>query len=98
MVHDMATKKVTITLPEDMVEKGHELAREDGMSFSAWIAELTEDEIRRQDGLAAMREWERVYGPFTDEEIARADADIDRAEAAIERIEAELGERKRYAA
>jgi multidrug resistance efflux pump len=84
----MATKKVTITLPEEMVEKGHTLARQDGMSFSAWVAELAEDEIRRQDGLAAMREWEELYGAFTEEEIAEADADLDRADAALEKAKA----------
>ncbi len=94
----MATKKVTITLPEDMVEEGHALAREDGMSFSAWVAELAEDEIRRQRGLAAMQEWERLYGPISEEARSWAKAEMDRAEAEIERIEAEARMQTRGAA
>jgi metal-responsive CopG/Arc/MetJ family transcriptional regulator len=79
----MATKKVTITLPEDMVEYGHAMASEEGMSFSAWIAEVTRHEIRRQRGLAAMREWEELDGPITEEERAQARDEMHRAEAAL---------------
>jgi hypothetical protein len=95
MVHGMATKKVTITLPEDMVEEGHALAAEDGMSFSAWIARLTHHEVRRQRGLAAMRELEKWEGPISEEAREWARAEMRRAEDALEKKKAAAREARR---
>lgn len=84
----MATKKITITLPEDFLERLREFAKEAGMPLSTWITQLVEHEIRVRVGLAAMREWEAEEGPLTEEEIAAADAIIAKADAAAARAAA----------
>jgi hypothetical protein len=77
----VATKKITITIPEDAIARLRAFAKEVGMPLSTWITELVEHEIRIRDGLAAIREWEAVDGPLTEEEIAEADAIIAKADA-----------------
>lgn len=81
MVDGVATKKITITLPEDILERLKGFAKEVGMPLSTWIAQTIEDEIRNREGLAAMREWEALDGPLTEEEIAEADAILAKADA-----------------
>lgn len=78
----MATKKVTITLPEEVVERVAELAGEAGLPVSTYITRVAEHHIRVRDGLAAMKEWEAEHGAFTDEELAKADDIIAAALAA----------------
>jgi cytosine/adenosine deaminase-related metal-dependent hydrolase len=77
----VATKKITITLPEDALAAVRRFAKEKGMPLSTWIAQQVEHEIRCLEGLAAMREWEAEHGAFTEEEIAEADAILAKADA-----------------
>jgi hypothetical protein len=72
----VATKKVTITLPVDVVDRVTVLAGEAGLPVSTYITRIAEHHIRIQDGLAAMREWEAEHGPLTDEELTQADERI----------------------
>lgn len=83
----MATKKVTVTLPEDVLAAGNELARKAGLPFSTWLARATEHEVRLQDGLAAMRAWEDENGAFSADEIAWADGELAKADAAMRAAE-----------
>jgi hypothetical protein len=78
---NVATKKITITLPEDHLAQVRAFAKEVGMPLSTWLAKMVEHEIRIRGGLAEMREWEAEHGPFTEEEIAWADAQIAAADA-----------------
>ncbi|KAA2248874.1 ribbon-helix-helix protein, CopG family [Solihabitans fulvus] len=81
----MVTKKVTITLPEEVVEKVSELARSAGLPVSTYLTRLAEHHIRVNDGLAAMREWEAEYGaPSAEAEAWLADH--------IKRIDMEMQE------
>ena len=77
----MATKKITITLPEEHVDRAKELAMEAGLPLSTWIAQIVEHEARIQAGLAAMREWDAEEGPLTEEELAEAKAVWAKADA-----------------
>jgi hypothetical protein len=53
------------------------------MSLSAWLNEASETaletEIRLEDGLVGVAEWEAENGPITAEELAKADAILDAA-------------------
>ena len=42
------------------------------MSVSAWMTEAARRALRIRDGLAAVAEWEREHGAFTDEELRSA--------------------------
>jgi len=76
----MATRKVTITLDEDLVEAMARTARETGVPLSRLIASAAEREMRRRIGLAAVAEWEAEHGAFTPDELATARAEIAAAE------------------
>lgn len=78
----MATKKITITLPEEYLEQARNLAKEAGLPLSTWIAKTVEHEARIQAGLAAMREWDAEDGPLTEEELVAAAIEIAKADAA----------------
>jgi cytosine/adenosine deaminase-related metal-dependent hydrolase len=77
----VATRKITITLPEEDLEQVKELARKAGLPLSTWIAQTLEHDARIQAGLEAMREWQDEHGVFTEEELAWADAQIAAADA-----------------
>jgi predicted transcriptional regulator len=73
---DMATRKVTITLDEDLVEGMTRTARRAGIPLSRLIASAAEREMRRRIGQSAVAEWEAEHGAFTPEELAAARAEM----------------------
>lgn len=79
----MTTKKVTITIPEEILAEASVLAEKAGLPFSTWLAQTVAHAVRIERGLAAMQEWEAEHGAFTDEEVAWADAQIAQAEAGV---------------
>ncbi|MFB7518230.1 hypothetical protein [Streptomyces sp. NPDC056144] len=70
----MATKKYTVTLPEELAE---EIRREVGQGgFSAYVTHAIQRQ-REQDRLGELVEWmAEENGPLTDEERAAADAEF----------------------
>lgn len=74
----MASKKVTVTLPEELVERAKELAEEEGIALSTFVAYATAQYARTKIGLAAMREWDEKYGPPSAEDEAWVDEQIGR--------------------
>ena len=72
----MATRKVTITLDEDLIEAMAGTARAAGVPLSRMIASAAEREMRRRIGLAAVAEWEAEHGAFTPEELAAARVEL----------------------
>ena len=73
MVSGMATKKYTVTLPEELAE---EIRREVGAGgFSAYVTRAIERQ-REQDRLGELVGWmQEEGGPLTDEEMAAAEAE-----------------------
>jgi len=82
----MATKKVTITMPEETVARLHHLSQRSGVPMSRIVSSAAEGYLRQQLGLAAIEEWIAENGDFTPEEIAHADALIAAAEEANLRL------------
>jgi hypothetical protein len=72
----MATRKITITIDEQLVDAMVAAAREAGIPLSRMIASAAEREMRRSIGLAAVAEWEAEHGAFTPEELAAARAEM----------------------
>lgn len=84
MVDGMATKKYTVTLPEELAEAIRAEVGPGG--FSRYVTHAIERQ-REQDRLGELVDWlEAEYGPVTEEELAQAEAE--RRE--IERKHAEL--------
>lgn len=73
MVSGMATKKYTVTLPEELAE---EIRREVGPGgFSAYVTHAIERQ-REQDRLGELVAWmQEEGGPLTEEELAEAEAE-----------------------
>jgi hypothetical protein len=66
----MASKRVTITLDESLVEAMADAARESGVPLSRLIASAAERELRLRAGRATIRERQAEHGAFTSEELA----------------------------
>jgi len=89
MVNGMATKKYTVTLPEELAE---EIRSEVGPGgFSRYVTRAVERQRERERLHDAVTWWESEYGPVTGEELAQAEAE--RRE--IEQSHAEREERVR---
>lgn len=72
----MATRKVTITLDEDLASALGSAAREAGIPLSRLIARAAERELRLSFGRRVLAEWQEEHGAFTPEELAAARAEI----------------------
>jgi hypothetical protein len=72
----MATMKVTITLPQELVEALGAAAREDGIPLSRLVASAAEGELRRRIGRRLVADWQAEHGAFTAEELAAARAEM----------------------
>ena len=77
----MASKKVTITLDESLVEALAGAAEEEGIPLSRLVAGAAERELRLRAGRAVIREWQDEQGGFTPDELAAARADMAAADA-----------------
>jgi hypothetical protein len=79
----MPVQKVSISLDESVLVAAREVAKRRGMSLSAWLNEASETaletEVRLEDGLAGVAEWEAEHGPISAEALAKADAILDAA-------------------
>ncbi len=83
MVSSMATKKVTVTIPEELLEEIRAEAVERGLS--AYVAEALRFK-RDRDRLLELANWlEEEYGPVTDEERAAAAEELADLDAEHER-------------
>lgn len=77
----MATRKVTITLPDELVEALGAAARADGVPLSRFVASAAELELRRRIGQQVVGDWQAANGAFTVEELAAARAEMALADA-----------------
>lgn len=81
MVYAVATKKITITLPEETLASLRSSAAKAGLPLSTYLAEVTAHHARIQDGLAEQRQWEAEHEPFTQDEIDEVDRRLARLDA-----------------
>lgn len=79
----MATKKITITLPEEILAALRVQASSSGVPLSTYIAGISEHHARIRAGLAESRRWESEHGAFTVDEMAAIDREIAQAEAGL---------------
>jgi hypothetical protein len=77
----MVTRKVTITLDEDLIEAIGVAAREEGVPVSRLIAGAAERELRLRIGRNVVAEWQAQQGAFTPEELAAVKAELAAADA-----------------
>ena len=83
MVSCMATKKVTVTIPEDLLDEIRADAAERGLS--AYVAEALRFK-RDRDRLVELVDWlQEEHGPVTDDEHAAALDELEEVDAEHER-------------
>lgn len=74
MVDGMATKKYTVTLPEELAEAIREQVGPGG--FSRYVTQALERRYAHDRLGEAVQWWEEEYGPITEEEEAWADQEM----------------------
>jgi hypothetical protein len=79
----MATRKITITMPEELVDQIKAYTDAEGTSVSAWISAAAAQQARFRATDEFLADWQREHGAFTPEELAEAEAKIAAAEAAV---------------
>ncbi len=79
----MPVRKLSVALEEHVADAARQAAKRRGMSLSAWLNEASvsalERDLRLEDGLAGVAEWEAEDGPISTEDLAKADAILDAA-------------------
>ncbi len=61
--------KLAITVDPEVHGQVLAAAAAQGVSISAWMTDAARRALRQQDGLAAVRAWERQFGKLTDQEM-----------------------------
>jgi hypothetical protein len=64
--------KLAITVDPDVHGQVLAAAAAQGMSISAWMTDAARRALRREEGLAAVAEWEAQHGQLTAKEMEEA--------------------------
>lgn len=64
--------KLAITVDPEVHENILAAATQDGLSVSAWLTIAAREALQRRAGLAAVAQWEKQHGLFTEEEMDQA--------------------------
>lgn len=66
--------KRSVSLSDDVARAAEVAAKEDGVSFSAWLSAAAERQLLVRQGLRGVAAWESESGTLTAEEIAAGEA------------------------
>ena len=61
--------KLAITVDPDTHKSVLAAAARDGVSVSAWMTLAAREALKRRAGLAAVAQWEKEHGRFTEDEM-----------------------------
>jgi hypothetical protein len=64
--------KLAITVDPNIHEKILAEAAREGVSVSAWMTSAAREVLQRRAGLAAIAEWEKQHGAFSEQEMGEA--------------------------
>jgi hypothetical protein len=81
MIASMSMKRITITIPHDVLEAAEAEAKRRGLSVSAWLSQAAERAARLAEGQAAAIQVFAEIGPPNEAELAEARAVLERAAA-----------------
>jgi hypothetical protein len=80
--------KLAITVDPDVHRQVLDAAAAQGVSVSAWMTAAARRALRREDGLAAVHEWEAEHGRLTDDEMDQARRRVRAAGGTVRRARA----------
>ena len=69
----MVTKR-SVSLGDEVATEVELAAKEDGVSFSAWLSNAAEKQLRVRQGLRGVAAWEGETGSLSPEELAAGEA------------------------
>jgi hypothetical protein len=69
----MVTKR-SVSLGDEVATSVELAAKEDGVSFSAWLSSAAEKQLRVRQGLRGVAAWEGETGSLSPEELAAGEA------------------------
>jgi len=74
----MSVTKRSVSLDGTLAEQVERAARNEGVSFSAWLNAAAERQLLLRRGLQGIQDWESDAGALTAEERAAGEALLDR--------------------
>ena len=75
----MAVRKISVSLDEEVFERAHRAAEQDGTSFSAWLSQAAEAAAELAEARAAVEEYFRTHGEPDEEIFVRVEKTLDAA-------------------
>ena len=72
----MAVRKFSASMDERTLRQARGVARQEGVSFSAWLAEATRDRLRLRGLRRQIAEFEAEYGEISREEVAEVRREV----------------------
>lgn len=74
----MAVTKRSVSLDDTVASQVEKAAREEGVSFSAWLSNAAEHSLLVREGIRGVQAWENEAGELTNTERAAGEALLDR--------------------
>jgi hypothetical protein len=74
----MGVVKRSVSIDAGVAAAAEQAAAEEGVSFSAWLSEAAERQLRVSEGLRGVAEWEKTAGALTADELAAGEILLDR--------------------
>ena len=78
----MVTKR-SVSLADQVATAVEEAAKQDGVSFSAWLSSAAEKQLRVRQGLRGVAAWEGETGSLSPEELAAGEALLARLRSGV---------------
>jgi hypothetical protein len=78
----MVTKR-SVSLADDVATAVEEAAKQDGVSFSAWLSTAAEKQLQVRQGLRGVAAWEGETGSLSPEELAAGEALLARLRSGV---------------
>jgi hypothetical protein len=79
---DVVTKR-SVSLDDEVASSVEEAARQDGVSFSAWLSSAAEKQLQVRQGLRGVAAWEGETGSLSAEELAAGEALLARLRSGV---------------
>jgi hypothetical protein len=81
-IEGMVTKR-SVSLDDEVASSVEEAAKQDGVSFSAWLSTAAERQLRVRQGLRGVAAWEGETGVLSAEELAAGEALLARLRSGV---------------
>ena len=75
--------KRSVSLDDEVASSVEEAAKQDGVSFSAWLSSAAEKQLRVRQGLRGVAAWEGETGSLSAEELAAGEALLARLRSGV---------------